>query len=260
MCTAITDWLEADASHATSAITEARMAKWRFMCGVPPDTTSLTQYLGVDLDRPATFDPALDFGDMSLDTFARLGSGAEPWQSFEKARAFVAEGNLPQARAILESIAQSPGTESRVRVQAWHSFREAGGQPPTSVGNDALGVVVEVGLEEGQDFLAVYADQTAYYYNYSGAAVVWLRPDASLDKPINSVLTAARALLPLVGPWNEARRPPPTAGNARLNILSPMGLQFGVGPLRLLDKDRNSKPLLRAATAVMAKLVKLPRR
>jgi len=197
---------------------------------------------------------------MSLDAFAGLGKGGEPWQSFEKASAFVADGNLPQARAILESIALTPGIESRVRIQAWHSLREAGGQPPASVGNDVLGVVVEVGMKEGQDFLAIYADQTAYYYNYSGASVIWLRPDASLDGQINSVLAAARAILPLIGPWKAARRPSPGAGDARLNILSPMGLHFGEGSLRLLDKDRNSRPLLRAATATMAQLTKLPRR
>jgi hypothetical protein len=212
------------------------------------------------LNRPATFEPDLYFGEMSLDACARLGTGAEPWQSFEKARAFVADGNLSQARAILESIALRPGIESRVRVQAWHSLREAGGQPAASVQSDVLGVVVEVGMPEGQDFLAIYADQTAYYYNYAGGAVVWLRPDASLDEQINSVLDAARAIVPLIGPWKEARRPPPSTGIARLNILTPVGLHFGEAPLQALDGDRNARPLLRAATAVMARLTSLPRR
>lgn len=212
------------------------------------------------MNRPGIFERDLYFGDMSLDTFARQGQGAEPWQSFEKARAFVADGNLPQARETLESIALRPGIESRFRLQAWHSLREAGGQPPSSVENDVLGVAVEVGMSEGQDFLAIYADQTAYYYNYSGNAVVWLRPDTSLDGQINTVLAAARLILPLVGPWNKSRRPPPGAGSARLNILTPMGLHFGEAPLQALDGDLTSRPLLRAATAVMAKLTSLPRR
>jgi hypothetical protein len=197
---------------------------------------------------------------MPLDKFARLGTGAEPFQSFERARELLAAGDLPQARATLESIAVLPAMESRVRLQAWHSLREVGGQPPSSVVMDVLGVVVEVAMSDGQDFLAIYADQTAYYYNYSGAAVIWLRPDASLDKQINSVLAAARVILPLIGPWKEPRRPPPGAGNARLNILTPVGLNFGEGPLQVLDRDRNARPLLRAATGVMKKLTSLPRR
>jgi hypothetical protein len=197
---------------------------------------------------------------MSLDMFARLGKDVEPWSSFEKARAFLARGDLPQARAALESIALMPAIESRVRLQAWHSLRDAGGQPPAGVATEVLGVVVEVGMPEGQDFLAIYADQTAYYYNSSGAAVIWLRPDASLDKQINSVLEAARVILPEIGPWKKSRRPPPSAGNARLNILTPVGLHFGEAPLQVLDKDRHSRPLLRAATAMMKKLTSLPRR
>jgi hypothetical protein len=168
-------------------------------------------------------------------------------------------GDLPQARATLQSMALMPGIESRVRLQAWHSFRDAGGQPPSGVATEVLGVVVEVGMPEGQDFLAIYADQTAYYYNYSGAAVIWLRPDASLDRHINAVLEAARVILPDIGPWKESRRPPPSAGDARLNILTPVGLHFGEGPLQALDKDRTSRPLLRAATAAMKKLTSLPR-
>jgi hypothetical protein len=196
---------------------------------------------------------------MSLEAFARLGTATEPWQSFEKARAFFADGNLPQARATLESIALMQGIESRLRLQAWHSLREAGGQPPSSVEHEVLGVVVEVAMPEGQDLLAVYSDHTAYYYNYSGRAAVWLRPDTSLDKKIDAVLAAARVILPNIGPWNEPRRPPPTAGLARLNIVTPIGLHFGEAPLQVLARDRSSGPLLKAATAVMAKLTSLPR-
>src|SRR5207248_11094981 len=123
---------------------------------------------------------------------------------------------------------------------------------PASVGSVVLGVVVEVGMKEGQDFLAIYADQTAYYYNYSGASVIWLRPDASLDGQINTVLAAARAILPLIGPWKEARRPSPSAGDARLNILSPLGLNFGEGRLCLIDSDRYSRPLVRGTAGMIA--------
>ena len=212
------------------------------------------------VDRPGIFEPELYFGDMSLDAFARLGTGVEPWPSFDRARDLIAKGDLAEARETLQSIALMPGIESRIRVQAWNSFRLAGGRPPTSLEKEVLGVVVEVGMPKGQDFLAIYADRTAYYYNYAGGAVVWLRPDLSLDKEINSALAAAAALAPLIGPWMEARRSPPTAGFARLNILTPSGLLFGEAPLQDLDRDKHARPLLRAATGVMAKLTKLPRR
>jgi hypothetical protein len=202
----------------------------------------------------------LYFGDLPLDEFARLGSGAEPWQSFERARAFLAEGNRPPGLEALQAIGLNTAIESRVRLQAWHSFREAGGQAPPSVANDVLGVVVEVGMSEGQDFLAAYADRTAYYYNYAGGAMVWLRPDASLDKEINSVLGEASRLAPLIGPWKEPRRPSPSAGIARLNILVHSSLLFGEAPMQALDRDKHARPLLRAATALMARVTNLRHR
>jgi hypothetical protein len=219
-----------------------------------PDTLHLV------VDRTGIFESEMYFGDMSLDAFAHRGTGDEPWPSFQKARDLVANGDLAGAREALQSIARMPGIESRFRVQAWNSFRVAGGKPPTSVEKEVLGVVVEVGMPKGQDVLAIYADQTAHYYNYAGGAVVWLRPDASLDREINSALAAAAALAPMIGPWMGARRPPPSAGLARLNILTPSGLLFGEAPMRDLDRDKHSHPLMRAATAVMAKLTKLPRR
>src|SRR5258705_13264374 len=113
------------------------------MAGRSPDAAVLSTF-ELTLNRPAIFEPSLYFGDISLDAFARLGTGTQPWQSFEEARAFVADGNLPEARATLESIELAPGIESRVRVQAWHSLREAGGRPPPSVHNDVLGGLVQV--------------------------------------------------------------------------------------------------------------------
>jgi hypothetical protein len=68
---------------------------------------------------------------------------------------------------------------------------------------------------------------------------------------------AAAAILPHVGPWESARRPPPTAGTMRLNILTPVGLHFGEGPFDALERDSMAGPLVRAATKLMAKLTSL---
>jgi hypothetical protein len=102
-----------------------------------------------------------------------------------------------------------------------------------------LGVVVEVGLASGNDLLAAYADRRAYYYNYSGAGVVWQRPDLSLDALIDSVLASAATIVARIGPWNDRLRPSPGSGFMRLNILTPAGLHFGEGKFDELDSDRS---------------------
>jgi len=155
--------------------------------------------------------------------------------SFERVKDYLERGDKLEAIKVLEEIAQVRAIASRYRLQAWHFLREAGARPPSHLERDVLGVVVEVGMDSGHDLLAVYADKTAHYYNYSGAGVVWEHPDSSLDKLIEAVLK----------------------GHLRLNILTPSGLYFGEGPFEDLDRDPRARPLIHAALDLMRRLTSL---
>jgi hypothetical protein len=208
-----------------------------------------------------TFDASRDtlFGDMPLEECENLGAGAEPWLSFQRARACLARDDNNGACDTLAAITFMQGVASRYRLLAWHALRELGRAPPDDVGQQILGVVVDVGMDGGLDLLAAYADRTVHYYNYAGSGVVWIHPDSSLDGFIDTVLQTARTVLPRVGPWSAPRRPSPPTGHVRLNILTPVGLYFGEGPFDLLDSDPLAGPLLQAATSLMRKLTSLPR-
>jgi hypothetical protein len=176
---------------------------------------------------------------------------------FEKARDCRERGDEREAITVLEKIAETPNIQSRYRLQAWKFLREAGARPPSHLERDVLGVAVEVGMDSGHDLLAVYADKTAHYYNYSGAGVVWERPDSSLDNLMDAVLNAARKIVQDIGPWNGPRRPPPLTGYLRLNILTPSGLYFGEGPFDDLERDPRARPLIQAAVNLMRRLTSL---
>ena len=199
------------------------------------------------------------FGDVPLENLEIESADSEPWRSFANARADLARGDEASALRTIAAVAVANGIEARHRVQAWHLVRRFGGRPPREIEREVLGVVVEVGLKGAQDLLAVYADRTVHYYNYSGAAVIWMRPDSSLDKRADAVIGAAQAIVNLVDPWNQPRRPPPANGNARLNILSPIGIHFGEGPIGALGRDRSAGPLMAASIAMLAKMTSLPR-
>lgn len=199
--------------------------------------------------------PGALFGDQSLDDVIAANSAMSP--SFERVKDYLERGDKLEAIKVLEEIAQVRAIASRYRLQAWHFLREAGARPPSHLERDVLGVVVEVGMDSGHDLLAVYADKTAHYYNYSGAGVVWEHPDSSLDKLIEAVLKAARSIVQDIGPWNGARRSPPPAGHLRLNILTPSGLYFGEGPFEDLDRDPRARPLIHAALDLMRRLTSL---
>jgi hypothetical protein len=194
------------------------------------------------------------FCDVPLDAYTANASETEPWGSFMRARTALARGEVESACAVLLEITRMQNVESRHHLQAWHCLRGLGRAPGLEIEKHVLGVVVEVGMDGGLDLLAAYADRTVRFYNYSGAAAVWERPNGSLDGYVDAVLQAARSIVAQIGPWEGPRRPPPVQGIARLNILTPKGLCFGEGPLGILEQDPRGRRLLEAATTLIRKL------
>ena len=137
-----------------------------------------------------------------------------------------------------------------------HALRAVGERPG---GNDAkhlYGVVVEVSMPpDGLDLLAAYEDGTARYYNYSGAGVVWDRPDASLDPAVSALLEAGRTLVTQIGPWEGERAPAPRGSDVRVSLLTPSGPHFGQGPFDALAADNLGGPVIAAATRLMQELI-----
>lgn len=208
-------------------------------------------------ESPSLRDEGL-FGCLPLEFMVSADQGTRPWKLFREADESLKRGDGAAARAALEEITAMDGSSSRDRIQAWGFLREMGVHPPEGVEKDVLGVIVEVGMEAGQDVLAVYADKTAQYYNYSGAGVVWKHPDSSLDSLVERVLESAGTLVRPIRPWQGHRRRPVSKGQLRLSVLTPLGLHFGEGPFGVLDRDPLARPLVQATTNLMVRLTSLP--
>jgi hypothetical protein len=197
------------------------------------------------------------FGDMPLDQWPRDDSTSQefPWSAFALARSDLASGNQSTAFGRWRQILEHPALESRQYLQAWHFLRQHGQDPPPTIAKQVLGVVVEVAMPQGLDLLAAYADHSARYYNYSGAAVVWEHPDTSLDSAIEQLLDASRQVVAQIGPWEEGRPAPPPRDQARLSFLTPSGLHFGQGPMAALSRDPIGGRVLQLATLLMKALI-----
>jgi hypothetical protein len=118
-----------------------------------------------------------------------------------------------------------------------------------------LGVVVEVAMKEGLDLLACYADRSARYYNHGGDAIIWERPDASMDHLVSDLLSAGQRVADQIGPWQATRPGAPGRGRARLDMLTPAGLRFGEAPFDALARDVLAGPAIQAAAALMQELI-----
>jgi hypothetical protein len=201
------------------------------------------------------------FGDVPLSSWvSEPRPNLEPWATFAQACDARAAGRTSEAVDRLRAVAAMASLESRHYLQAWHALRELGVHPEPETAKRVYGAVVEVTLQNGLDVLAAYADRTARYLNWSGAAVVWEAPDARFDAEIAAVLNPGQVIAQRIGPWEKARRGPPPAGHVRLNLLTPSGLHFGEGPMEVLARDALAGPLVAAATALMQRLTSLPRR
>jgi hypothetical protein len=198
------------------------------------------------------------FGDLPLSEWPRPDSDSrtlEPWTQFAAAQQALQQADAPTAIQHLQRVLATPDLEARHYLQAWQALRELGQQPPAEVAKQVLGVVVEVGMPEGLDLLVAYADGSARYYNYSGAGVVWERPDDSLAPPIEALLAAGQRVAAQIGPWTEPRPAAPGAGTARINLLTPSGLHFGQAPFDALWQDALGGPVLVAAQQLMQALI-----
>lgn len=197
------------------------------------------------------------FGDMPLSAWAGDDPPDQeaPWSWFAAAGQHLQSGEQTQAVGQLEKIVDTPGLASRHYLQAWHFLRQLGVSPPDDGSKDVYGVVVEVGLTDGLDLLAAYADHSARYFNFSGGGVIWDQPDDSLNPEIDALLAAAERIIHNIGPWEESRPPPPPEGEVRINMLAPGGLYFGQGPYEILATDELAGPILQAALVLMQALI-----
>lgn len=162
-----------------------------------------------------------------------------PWQS-----ALYGQGDSEAVRGI----AADPGQESRVRLLAYR-WLAARGDTPSS--KEILGVVIEVGLETGNDTLVAYADGSVRYINQSGKLAVFEGAPPEVAAHAQSLVAASRNTVDQIGPWEHPRRPPPGRGDIRLSFLVADGLYFGEGPFNLLANEPLARPVIQAGLQLL---------
>ena len=145
-------------------------------------------------------------------------------------------------------ITQDASAESRMQLLAYRRMAEMGEIVDTK---KLLGVVVEVGLEDGLDTLAAYKDGTARCLNYSGRTIFWNTATVQSQALIDELFTQSSEVLKRIGPWDQQRLPPPAAGNMQLSFLVSDGLYFGQAPSEALYNDAMARPVIDAATQLM---------
>jgi len=148
----------------------------------------------------------------------------------------------------LQTIIDDAAVETRARMLAYNMLRQSG---CSSSKKELLAVIVEVGLDDGLDVLAAFKDGTARYINQSGKMIIWEAASDEAGTLIKELFASSIPVIQQIGPWNNARRPHPETGMARISFLVSDGLYFGEAPMNALFDHPLAKPALLAATALM---------
>ena len=193
------------------------------------------------------------FGDLPLSFWAGVQANGIPWSLFKTALQQIDIGEENQAADTLRAIIATTGLESRQYLQAYHFLQALGSMPAGPL--RLFGVIVEVSLEQGHDFLAVYADHSARYYNYSGSAIIWDTQDETISAKIDAILAQGMDIVGKIGPWEGQRPAPPKPGHARINFLTSHGLHFGEASQSALFSDPMAKGIMLAMLDMMQTLM-----
>lgn len=148
----------------------------------------------------------------------------------------------------LEKIVFDDQTESRIKLLAYDVMRRH--SHPIEE-KELLGVIVEIGLDEGLDVLASYQDGTARYINYTGKMIMWDVPDKMSAEITAQLFRDSLNIVHRIGAWTNPRRPHPSTGTVRISFLVSDGLYFGEGPVNILFNDALAAPALSSATALI---------
>jgi hypothetical protein len=148
----------------------------------------------------------------------------------------------------LKKIINDHELESRIKLLAYHILSTQGKKQADNI---LLGVVVELGLEEGLDVLAAYRDGAARYINYTGHIMIWDTHTVESMAITQQLFASSEKIVSQIGPWNKPRRVFPGKGDLRISFLVSDGLYFGEGPINTLFKDPLAAPALTAATSML---------
>jgi hypothetical protein len=148
----------------------------------------------------------------------------------------------------LHKIVADKNTETRIKILAWRRLAADGHEISEK---ELLGVIIEVGLQEGLDTLAAYSDGTARYINHAESMIIWETGTDISNDIIKQLFSDSEIVIGRIGAWDKARLPPPKVGEIRLSFLVSDGLYFGQGPFEVLQKDAMGGPVIQSGLALL---------
>lgn len=160
------------------------------------------------------------FAEPTLDAVVAYGGNGEaaersPWRQFRAARDALEAGDKERAVAILRDLAEGRKSSLSTRLWAWANLRRLGVEPPAALADKVEGVVYEVPVNGGVEYLAAYADGRWRHLYARGGGQFWEHTDDRETKKVtDAVLARGREALS----WTADPAPRDTARPEALRV------------------------------------------
>ena len=178
-----------------------------------------------------------------------------PWTNFSQANEALTQNDQGKAIGLLKQIVDTPGLETRVYLQAWHTLVSVGELPPEPLRGKLQGAIIENHMDQGLDIVAAYADYTARYWNFTGTGIVWEARDPEIDKVIDNLFHVNQEIMKRIGIGLRDTPPVPPKGNIRIFLMAFDGSCVGEGDYDFLYNDEMGKYAINAAYGLMMTLM-----
>ncbi len=196
------------------------------------------------------------FGGQTINEMSQLsgepdGDPNSFWTKIQNTERLVKEDKKIEAIKELRTILSSDNLDSRQILWAWNGLRELG-EPTTKP--IVLGLVLEVPQQNTTEYLAMYADQTARYINYTGKIAVWETSEANMDRLMRDVISKSQDYFDKQN-LKKGRTTVPT-DKVRFSFLTTNGIFQTEKPLEeLTDQVSDIGDIFSTATEVLTVIV-----
>lgn len=148
----------------------------------------------------------------------------------------------------VRAIANDGRGDSCTRMLAFDWLRAHKQPVPPKV---VLGVVFEIGSQDGPAVVAAYADGNVRYISDTEELASFGPGTPSVSPKAQDLLAHARAMIAKMDAWKEPRVVAPPYGVMRITFLASGGLYFGDGELRRMMKDKFGGATVHSAVDLM---------
>jgi hypothetical protein len=154
--------------------------------------------------------------------------------------------------SVLSKVANDSSVDMRLRILAMSRLRN---NKNILLKKALLGVVIELGTDNGPDVIAAYKDGHAVHIDQSGKITELNNRDITSDSLINQLFIISEIVVNKIGPCMKPRLPYPEKDSARMTFLLTTGLCQGQASKNNMLENPLAGPVLIAGGDLLKYLI-----